>query len=81
MSKVCKKLRKIRGCARMCRAFFEFYPMPTRETCKLVKRKWRVECNIRVSKGLKDLVVIRKRPVISLPVLIEKPVITEKQIV
>jgi len=32
----------------MCKAFFEFYPEPTRKTCRLVKKKWRRECNLRV---------------------------------
>ena len=29
-------------------AFFQFYPEPTRRTCKSVKAKWVEECNLRV---------------------------------
>ena len=32
----------------MCKAFFKFYPEPTRIDCKFVKAKWVKECNLRV---------------------------------
>ena len=45
---VCNRLIRVKGCYRMCKAFFEFYPEPTRKTCKYVKRSWKRECNLRV---------------------------------
>lgn len=44
----CARMAQLRGCPKMCDAFFVFWPEPEASSCKKVKKEWVRECELRV---------------------------------